>query len=81
MNHYLYEVVGRREYRGHPTGTRFEARHDAALQRAINRGDIKVLAEVDVSLQEGSYTLPPDWPPLVADTAANQGAERRPSHR
>lgn len=67
-----YLVTGRRAYRGHKPGMRFEARLDRnAEQRAIARGDI-VLEEVVVPrLKEGSYRLPDDWPPGEADTPAN----------
>ena len=69
MRHGLFQVVGRRQYRGHPTGTRFEARLDAAMQRALDRGDLRLIEEVEPSLKEGTYTLPDDWPPSAADAA------------
>lgn len=70
MTHGLFEVTGRREYRGHPTGTRFEARMDVALQRALNRGDIRLISAIAPDLEPGSFTLPKDWPPSAADTPA-----------
>lgn len=60
----VYEVTGKREYRGHKPGTVFEAALDApAAQRAINRGDIRLLREFIPDLVEGSYRLPDPWPP------------------
>jgi len=76
VTHGLFEVTGRREYRGHVTGTRFEARMDVALQRAINRGDIRLIAEVEPSLEPGSYQLPTDWPPIAADAPAHTEGRR-----
>jgi hypothetical protein len=58
----LYEVVGRREYRGHKTGEQFEARIErGAERRAIQRGDIVFIREVKPELQPGSYALPDGW--------------------
>lgn len=68
--HGVFEVTSRREYRGHPTGTRFEARMDVALQRALNRGDIRMVGRVEPDLEPGSFTLPKDWPPTSAANAA-----------
>lgn len=68
MTHGLYEVIGKREYRGHPPGTFFEARLDpAAEQRAIDRGDIKLIRLVTPALEPGSFHLPHDWPPPAAN--------------
>ena len=53
-----YEVVGRREYRGHPPGEVFEARIQPGPEsRAIARGDIRKLRDVEPSIQPGSYSL------------------------
>lgn len=58
----VYEVIGRRIYRGHTPGTRFEALIDpAAAQRAIDRGDIRLVRRVTPDLVAGSYRLPPGW--------------------
>lgn len=71
-----YEVTGRREYRGHPTGETFMARlNPGAEQRAIARGDIRLLRRVEPLLEPGSYDLPPGW--LTAAQANHRGAERR----
>ena len=57
-----YEVVGRREYRGHKTGEIFEARLErAAESRAIARGDIRLLRIVEPQIQSGSFRLPDGW--------------------
>lgn len=62
MNGGLYEVTGRRQYRGHPIGGRFVARLDPRAEaRAVARGDIRKLQTVTPSLQPGSYTFPPGW--------------------
>jgi hypothetical protein len=59
-----YEVTGRREYRGHKPGTRFEANLErAAEQRAVDRGDIRLLRRFTPDLEDGSWTLPDPWPP------------------
>lgn len=57
-----YEVVGRREYRGHTPGTVFEARIDrAAESRAVKRGDIRLLRIVKPEVPSGMYALPEGW--------------------
>ena len=57
-----YEVVGRREYRGHAPGKTFEARLErAAASRAVARGDIRLLRIVEPQIQSGSYRLPDGW--------------------
>jgi hypothetical protein len=57
-----YEVVGRREYRGHPPGEIFEARIPrAAESRAVARGDIRLLRVVVPVIQSGTYRLPDGW--------------------
>ena len=59
-----YQVVGRREYRGHKPGTVFEARIDRnAAMRAVIRGDIRLLRLVEPVLQPGSWVLPDGWLP------------------
>lgn len=64
----LYLVTGRRRYRNHRPGDKFEARLDPdAERRAVERGDIKVLKRIEITLVEGSYALPRDWPPSEAD--------------
>lgn len=55
-----YEVTGPREYRGHPHGTTFVARLDpGAEQRAVARGDIRVVSRIEPALVPGSFQLPP----------------------
>ncbi len=62
----VYVVIGKRQYRGHAPGTRFEARLEpAAAQRAINRGDIELIEMITPALEPGSYRLPSDWPSKV----------------
>lgn len=57
-----YQVVGRREYRGHPPGEIFEANLESnAARRAIQRGDIALLRVVKPELQPGSWVLPDGW--------------------
>lgn len=64
--HKRYLVTGKRQYRWHAPGTVFEEKLDPdAERRAIERGSIRVLEEVEVSV--GSYELPDDWPHGAAD--------------
>jgi hypothetical protein len=59
----VYEVTGRRGYRGHQPGERFEAVLDPnAETRAINRGSIRLLERLDPDLPAGKYRLPTGWP-------------------
>jgi hypothetical protein len=59
----VYEVVGRRAYRGHQPGVVFEARLDRnAEMRAINRRSIRLLDRVADELPPGKYRLPHGWP-------------------
>ncbi len=75
MTHKRYLVTGKRQYRWHKTGSTFEAQLDPlAEQRAIERGSIRVLEIVQPDLQYGSYQLPEDWPPIVADERIIRGA-------
>jgi hypothetical protein len=58
----LYRVVGRRNYRGHTPGSIFEAALDpSAAQRAIQRGDLKLLKRSTPSIQPGTFRLPHGW--------------------
>lgn len=75
----LYEVTGRRPYRGHKPGTRFEARLEPmAEKRAVRRGDITLLERVVPTLAPGSTRLPDDWPPPGVDAPASQGRREAP---
>ena len=57
-----YEVVGKREYRGHPPGEVFHAiLPQGPESRAIARGDIRRLGDVHPSIQPGSFSLPEGW--------------------
>ena len=67
MRYLLLEVTGTREYRGHKVGDRFVTNLDPALRRGIDRGNVRVLAEIDPGLKVGDYGLPEDWPLLAAD--------------
>ena len=63
MTHKRYLVTGTRQYRWHKPGTTFEARLDPdAEQRAVERGNIRVLEVIQPSVQNGSYEIPNDWP-------------------
>lgn len=75
MTHALFEVSGRRQYRGHAPGTRFEARIEAAIQRALDRGDVLLVEMVTPEVPPG-YWLPTDWPPPGADAAAHTEAPK-----
>lgn len=70
-----YEVTGKREYRGHKTGTVFQARHDPAKQRGINRGDIRLIRICEPGVPE-ERTYPNGWlpPPERAAPQANPEA-------
>jgi hypothetical protein len=58
----LYLVAGRLAYRGHQPGEIFQATLDpAAEERALARGDIRILERSTPSLQPGSYQLPTGW--------------------
>lgn len=58
----LYEVLRANGYRGHRRGASFTARLPRpAEQRAIDRGDIRLLTRNTPSLQPGSYLLPRGW--------------------
>ena len=57
-----YEVIGRREYDGHPPGEVFEARLDSGAEyRAVARGDIRLLRIITPQVQPGSWQLPNGW--------------------
>jgi hypothetical protein len=70
-----YLVTGKRNYRGHEPGTIFEARlNPNAEARAINRGDIRLLRQIEPTIQPGSYTFPDGWLTDAATTTQqNQG--------
>jgi len=54
-----YQVTGRREYRGHKPGEKFEAALDRnAEARAVARGDIVLLRRVTPDLPPGRFRLP-----------------------
>ncbi len=60
--HGIYKVVGRTEYRGHKPGETFVARLDMnAAARAIKRGSIALVDQVDPSLDPGRLVLPKGW--------------------
>lgn len=76
MNAYgVYLVTGTRQYRGHDPGTVFEAVIDGPVaQRAIDRGDIRLLRTEIPDLTPGSYRLPAGWlkqAPQEAPTGAS----------
>lgn len=74
MTHGVYEVTGTFAYRGHKPGTRFEALLDQkAEQRAIARGDIRLVERVTPSIVPGSFRLPDGW----ADVHAHEGRQAK----
>jgi hypothetical protein len=57
----VYEVTGKREYRGHAPGTEFEANlQPGAERRAVDRGDIVLLRRVTPTLP-AEFCLPDGW--------------------
>jgi hypothetical protein len=59
----VYEVVGKRSYREHKPGSRFEARLDRAAEaRAVARGSIRLLERIAEDLPPDKYRLPTGWP-------------------
>jgi len=59
--HGLWEVSGRRVYRGHKPGELFEASlPQAASARAVQRGDIRLLEEFVPCVPE-DHRLPEGW--------------------
>lgn len=76
MDFGLYEVVGKREYRGHKPGDRFEARLDRnAERRAIVRGDILLIRRIIPSIEGCAYTFPDGWLSGGADAASTEAPE------
>lgn len=62
MTYGLYEVTEGHTYRGHPSGTTFEARMDRqAERRAVGRGVIRLIDTLEPALVPGSYIFPADW--------------------
>lgn len=73
----VYEVTGWRKYRGHETGTIFEASLDPAVeQRAIARGAIRLLERVTPSVVPAHFKPPAKWPPQGPQIEAPEGASR-----
>lgn len=72
----VYEVTGRRQYRGHEPGTVFEAILDRGAEaRAVARGDIRLIRHVQPGLEPDSFRLPPGWlNPATPPTEAPSGA-------
>lgn len=61
MIHGLWEVTGKRIYRGHEPGTQFEATlQGGPASRAVARGDI-VLLEQFVPQVPADHQLPEGW--------------------
>lgn len=57
-----YEVLDKRDFRGHPQGTQFVARLEANQERrAIARGAIQLLARVTPALEPGTYGFSTSW--------------------
>ena len=72
MEHARYKVIGKRQYRGHSPGDIFEARFDAAIERAVYRRDIEILEVIRPELPNGRYKLPKDWPEPANATAQRE---------
>lgn len=74
MRYGIYEVTGMLPYRGHKQGETFAGRLDRNAEiRAINRGNIRLLEEIEPTLPP-EHGLPDGWIP--ADTHASN---RRPA--
>lgn len=57
----LYEVTGRRRYRGHSQGDEFVARLEPdAESRAVARGDVRVIERFEPALP-ANHELPSGW--------------------
>lgn len=58
----LYLVTGRLAYRDHKPGETFEALIErAAEERAVRRGNIRVLKRGTPQIRPGSFVLPVGW--------------------
>lgn len=56
----VYQVVGRRDFRGHAQGEEFVARLDPKQERrAIDRGSIVRIGSVEMKPE--NYTFPDGW--------------------
>lgn len=61
MIHGLWKVTGKRAYRGHPTGTEFEATLAGPVAaRAIMRGSVSLLEQFEPGLPD-QWALPEGW--------------------
>ncbi len=75
MTYLLLEVVGTRRYRDHDVGDHFITKLDDALQRGIDRGNLRVVTEVQRRL--GEFGFPKDWPRSAADvTLVSRGGKQ-----
>jgi hypothetical protein len=69
-----YRVTGKRPYRGHKPGSRFVAHLSREMaQRAINRGDIAVIRQINMQVVPGSYEFPAGWLDEPAETPTPEG--------
>jgi hypothetical protein len=75
-----YKVIGRRRYRTHYPGEVFEARFDAAIERAVYRRDIEIVEVIRPELPEGRFKLPKDWPSSANTTAHREAPKGASSH-
>jgi hypothetical protein len=58
----VYEVTGRRQYRGHDPGAVFTARlNPNAEMRAVNRGDIRLLERREPTLEPQRLRIAKGW--------------------
>jgi hypothetical protein len=70
----VYQVVDKREYRGHPQGTEFTSRlAPRAERRAIDRGSLMKVGTVIP--RTGSFTWPDRWDPRPVDYVVPCGSD------
>jgi len=65
VTHILVEVIGRRPYRNHHVGDHFIVKVDDSINRGIERGNLRVICEMQQRLRD--FGFPRDWPRSAAD--------------
>lgn len=69
-----YVVIGRRPYRGHQPGEKFEAALDPTVeQRAIIRRDIRLIRRIVPRVDENLLQLPSGWGKTETNEARESG--------
>ena len=77
-----YEVLRWNGYRGHPQGARFTALLPvAAERRAVQRGDIRLLARDPITFNLDTFTPPHRWNGRPADFVVPCGSDDWVDHR